>query len=660
VSATLTDSNNVPIANQPVTFTLNGMETCTAAMTNSAGVATCNITPGEKAASYPLTATFAGYSPPDPTTALQLLSTSATSTFNVTLEETAISYTGPTSVFNGQNLTVSGVLVEQPDGTPIAGRTVSFVLGSGSTQPQQTCTTNPTTDSTGTASCTIPNVNQTVGPVPLFVTFTSDGYYRTATVTPNISVGPQQVGTTLNVPTVTQDYNDAATVSATLIDTYTNAGAANEPVTITLTSPYGTQSCTGTTLASGVASCPMTPNEPAGTYTLSAAFTGDTTPWPHLEASTGSGLFVVTHEEAALKYTGATSATSGSSAILSGVLTTDDPAPGTPIGANRTVTFTLGSGTSAQSCSGVTNPSGAASCPILKVNQTTSPAPVTAKFAGDAWYIPASATGSVTISTPTTLSVSATTGTYGQPTTISGTLTNSVTGAPISGQTVTLTLNGAETCTAVTNAMGIASCPITPTEASGTYTVSGTFGGGTSSTTLIPSSGHNCFVVTTALTIVTYTGQTSVSSGQTLTLSSTLTTSSGTPIVGQTVVETLGTGYSAQSCTAVTNSLGVASCTIQVNQVYGSALMSVSYGGNTYYHSSAWSSSEKIGCGGGGGGGSGGGGLPGGGSGGAGGGCGGGTRPPCGGGGCGGSGGGGCGGSGFGSYGSGGGGLSCG
>ena len=354
-------------------------------------MATCNITPGEKAASYPLTV-HCGLLPARPDDGTPALSTSATSMFNVTLEETAISYTGPTSVFNGQNLTVSGVLVEQPDGTPIAGRTVSFVLGSGSTQPQQTCTTNPTTDSTGTASCTIPNVNQTVGPVPLFVTFTSDGYYRTATVTPNISVGPQQVGTTLNVPTVTQDYNDAATVSATLIDTYTNAGAANEPVTITLTSPYGTQSCTGTTLASGVASCPMTPNEPAGTYTLSAAFTGDTTPWPHLEASTGSGLFVVTHEEAALKYTGATSVTSGSSAILSGVLTTDDPAPGTPIGANRTVTFTLGSGTSAQSCSGVTNPSGAASCPILKVNQTTSPAPVTANFAGDAWDIPASAT----------------------------------------------------------------------------------------------------------------------------------------------------------------------------------------------------------------------------------------------------------------------------
>ena len=234
-------------------------------MTNSAGVATCNITPGEKAASYPLTATFAGYSPPDPTTALQLLSTSATSTFNVTLEETAIAYTGPTSVFNGQNLTVSVRCVEQPGGTPIAGRTVSFVLGSGSTA--QTCTTNPTTDSTGTASCTIPNVNQTVGPVPLTVTFTSDGYYRTATVTPNINVGPQQVGTTLNVPTATRTTTTPPRCrrrSSTPTPTRARPMSRSR---ITLTSPYGTQSCTGDDAnASGVASCPITPNEPAGTY----------------------------------------------------------------------------------------------------------------------------------------------------------------------------------------------------------------------------------------------------------------------------------------------------------------------------------------------------------------------------------------------------------
>ena len=271
-----------------------------------------------------MNASFPGYTPPDPTTALQLIPSSASSTFNVTLEESAIAYTGPTSVFNGQNLAVSAVLTtdDPAAATGIANRTLTFVLGSGATA--QTCTTPAApTDSSGTTGCTISNVNQTVGPVPLTVTFTSDGYYKTAITQPNINVGPEQVGTTLNVPTATGDYHDATTVSATLIDTYTNAGAPNEPVTITLN---GTQSCSGTTNASGVASCSITPNEQAGTYSLTAAFAGDTTPWPHLEASTGTGTFVVTHEEASLTYTGATSANgSGPSATLSGVLSTDDP-----------------------------------------------------------------------------------------------------------------------------------------------------------------------------------------------------------------------------------------------------------------------------------------------------------------------------------------------
>ncbi len=210
-----------------------------------------------------------------------------------------------------------------------------------------------------------------------------------------------QVGTILTVNPGTSDYSDATTVSATLIDTYTSAGAANEPVTLTLN---GTESCTGTTNASGVVSCSITPGEPAGTYALTASFAGDATPWPHLEASTGSNSFVVTHEETALSYTGVTSATNGSPATLSGVLTTDS---GTVAVVGRTVTFTLGSGTSAQKCSGTTNASGAVSCVIAKVNQTTSPVAVAASFAGDTYYAPSNASGSVTISTPTTLSVSA-------------------------------------------------------------------------------------------------------------------------------------------------------------------------------------------------------------------------------------------------------------
>ncbi len=391
-------------------------------------------------------------------------------------------------------------------------------------------------------------------------------------------------------------------------------------------------------------SCSITPGEPAGTYSLTATFAGDTTPWPHLDASTGSNNFVVTHEETALSYTGATSATNGSPATLSGVLTTDS---GTVPIVGRTVAFTLGSGTSAQKCSATTNSSGAASCVITKVYQTMSPAPVTATFAGDAYYAPANASGNVAISTPTSLSVSATTGTYGQPTTLTGTLTNSVTGTPISGQTVVLTLNGTQSCTATTNLSGTASCSVTPNEPSGTYTVSGTYADAPISTpllttNLLPSIGSNNVVVNKAPTTVTYTGPTSVGYWQTLTLTSTLTTQ-GTPVVGQPLVMTLGSGRSAQSCTGITNSSGVASCTVTVSQVYGSVTVTVSYAGNSYYQTSSTSSSERVGCGqggyggggnGGGTGGSGGSGSGGGGSGGGGGG------GPCGGG----SGGGGCGG----------------
>ena len=72
-----------------------------------------------------------------------------------------------------------------------------------------------------------------------------------------------------------------------------------------------------------------------------------------LRPASGSANFVVTLEETALTYTGATTAQNGQPVVLSGLLTTDDPGPGAGI-AGRTVTFTLGTGSSAQTCSGTT------------------------------------------------------------------------------------------------------------------------------------------------------------------------------------------------------------------------------------------------------------------------------------------------------------------
>ena len=108
-----------------------------------------------------------------------------------------------------------------------------------------------------------------------------------------------------------------------------------------------------------------------------------------------------------------------------------------------------------------------------------------------------------------------------------------MTGQGIGGQTVTLTLNGTQSCTATTNGYGKASCSVTPNESAGTYPVTGTFAGNTStSPQLLPSNGHNNFVVTPAPTTVTYTGATTATNGSSVTLSSTLT-SNGTPLSGQ-------------------------------------------------------------------------------------------------------------------------------
>jgi Bacterial Ig-like domain (group 3) len=204
--------------------------------------------------------------------------------------------------------------------------------------------------------------------------------------------GAQPVATSLTVSAATGDFADATTVSAVLKKASDSSAIAGKSVTLTLN---GSEHCTATTDATGTASCQVTPGEPAGTYPLTASFAGD----GDFLSSNGSNDFVVTHEETGLSYTGDTSAVNGQPVTLSGVLATDDPAAGTPLG-GKLVTFTLGSGGSAQSCSGTTNASGAASCQIASVSQAAGAVPVAASFAGDTFYQAASATSSVDVFVP--------------------------------------------------------------------------------------------------------------------------------------------------------------------------------------------------------------------------------------------------------------------
>ena len=377
-----------------------------------------------------MTASFPG----DTTTSTPISSDSASNTFTVNPDTSSLTYTGPTTAVNGQPVTLSGTLTTNTptSGTPLPTKVVTFTIGSGSTA--QSC--SAVTDVNGNVSCTITSVDQPTTDTQVTSTFAGDSYDTPITVnTPATVTEP----TTLTVNPGTSDFSDATTVSGVLTDAYTNAPVAGEPVTFVLNR---TETCTGTTDATGTASCSITPGEPAATYTLTGSFGGDSTLPLQLIPATGSAPFVVTLEETTITYTGATTAQNGQPATLSGVLTTDNPVPGSGL-AGRTVTFTLGSGTTAQTCSGTTNSAGAVSCSVNVTGQPQGPIPVSDTFAGDAYYLPATANSTVNLPEGTSLTVNPGTGTYNGSTTISGTLINTYTNQPVPNQTVTLTVNGA-------------------------------------------------------------------------------------------------------------------------------------------------------------------------------------------------------------------------
>ena len=204
----------------------------------------------------------------------------------------------------------------------------------------------------------------------------------TAPITVQSAVAP----TTLTVPAATGDFADPTTVTAVL--TSNAAPVPGKSVSLTLN---GVEACSATTDATGTASCSITPGEAAGTYPLVANFAGDAS----FAASTGVGMFTVTLEETGLDYTGDTSAVNGQQVTLAGHLTTDDPAGAALPG--KLITFTLGTGGTAQSCTATTDAGGIASCTIASVSQTAGAVGVSAAFAGDTFYQSATATASVKV-----------------------------------------------------------------------------------------------------------------------------------------------------------------------------------------------------------------------------------------------------------------------
>jgi hypothetical protein len=182
----------------------------------------------------------------------------------------------------------------------------------------------------------------------------------------------------------TGDYHDTVTLSATLTLSGTSAGIASQTIAFTL----GSQSCSGVTDATGSASCSLTLNQVPGPYTVNANFAAN----GNFQASSASASFTITKEETTLSYTGDTIIANNTTAHLSGVLLEDGSVPI----AGRTVVFTLGTGGTAQTCTGTTDATGTAACTIV-ANQPPGAGVVSDNFAGDAFYLPCSASANTLI-----------------------------------------------------------------------------------------------------------------------------------------------------------------------------------------------------------------------------------------------------------------------
>jgi hypothetical protein len=114
------------------------------------------------------------------------------------------------------------------------------------------------------------------------------------------------------------------------------------------------------------------------------------------QAASMTGTLVILKRPTDIAYTGDTIIANDGATILSGMLTDVTTSTPTPI-ANRSVTLTLGTGPSAQSCNAMTDGNGLARCIVSTVNQPLGPGNVSAAFTNDANYLPASANAATLI-----------------------------------------------------------------------------------------------------------------------------------------------------------------------------------------------------------------------------------------------------------------------
>lgn len=306
-----------------------------------------------------------------------------------------------------------------------------------------------------------------------------------------------------------------------------------------------------------------------GRYVLEADYTGDI-----FKPSFGQAT-LTSAARSSVTFAGPATAGSGETTTVSAALT--DTTGG--VLPDKSVTITI-AGTG-DSCVATTNALGLGSCPLV-VHAPAGPATVDVSFAGDDSYYASSNTGTLqVVAGATTLAYRGDTrASTGHSATLAAVLRNGA-GEPVGGQSVTLTLNGAEHCTAPTLATGVASCAVTVGEGVGTYGVTARFDG-TADLLAADAPPATLDVVASSPTTLTWAGSTTVAAGAPATIAFVLA-SGGSPLAGQRVTIT----YGAVAQTVTTDGDGVASWPAAVtNRLGGPVTASASFAGVPGYDES--------------------------------------------------------------------------
>jgi M6 family metalloprotease-like protein len=295
---------------------------------------------------------------------LDAAANTATVTVGACKIKVGVTYAGATTGDFGDTVTLAADVRVSGTTAPVPYRPVTLSLGT------QSCTAS--SNLAGRASCQV-TIDQHAGAVTAGAAFAGDPAYETGSGTAAFTISKEQTALAYTGAT-TSDYHDAFQASATL--TEPDGPVAGKSVAFALGAGDG---CTATTDATGRAACEITPNQPAGTVPVTATFAGDL----DYLGSADSKPFQITRQETTTTYTGPLVIAAGQPVTLRGQLV-EESGP-VPV-AGRSVTLALGS----QSCAGTTDATGAASCVISNVATALGPQPLSASFAGDAYYEPSS------------------------------------------------------------------------------------------------------------------------------------------------------------------------------------------------------------------------------------------------------------------------------